>query len=460
MNSILITKPDKTKILKHLIRDPNQENMAVTYCGINKNGKHQQLLVKDFELIQDNDFEVHTATSLRITEKLYRRILLRGQSKKTGIMIWHSHPFSDNAWFSSIDDSNDKKHATFLKEHLPEMLYGNVVVAQKGDKARLFNKEKETFEDIQKIITLGQPQKTNKTKYKAELDRNYRAFGRPGQAMISKQNLALIGSGGIIWHVAPQLVGIGGGNILLVDHDKIEITNLNRLPGAPHSSVGKPKVNVLADLLKQMNPKLKVKTIAAKIPDPEVMNELKKYDVIIGGVDSDLTRSELNRFAIKYLKPYLDAGSGILLENGKVKHAGGQVRVVIPGESPCLACNNELNWRMISYESLNENEQKNEIKRGYIKGVNEPAPSIVSINGIVASALVNEFIALTTGLKKPNYYTYFDYMNSEKMMFPVEVKKNENCIICSRKALFAYGDIIQQTEKSPGLPSFITNEKL
>ena len=458
MKSIIMTKPDNDKFIGHLLKNPRQENIAALLCGNNKFDNDLELLVKDVLLINDGGLTVHTGASLEFSEEMYRKILLKCDELKTSLIVAHSHPFSNNAWFSSVDNKNDKIQARFITEHLPDIHYGNMVVAQKDFKARIFNKEKDIFEEIKEIKILGKFNSETITKNEPELDRNYRAFGRKGQAVISQLKIALVGCGGLGWYIGQQLVGIGVRNVLLVDYDTIEITNLNRLPGAPFSCVGEYKVKVLAELLKQMNTQVNVKYLISNVSDSGVFEELKKYDIIIGALDSERARMWLNNFSARYLKYYLDAGSGILLENGKVKHAGGQVNVIVPGESPCLACNSTLDWKMALYERMEKEEQDIEVKGGYIQGVSEPAPSVVSINGIMASALVNEFLALATGLKEPNYYTYFDYMRKDNLMFTVDTKKNENCVVCSKDALFAYGDVIEENQKSNKLPTFITEE--
>ena len=458
MKSIIITNPDKEKLFGHLLRNKHQENIAALFCGYNSFDGNLQLLVKNVWLINDDGLTVHTGASLEFSEQMHRKILLKCDELKTSLFIAHSHPFSDSAWFSSVDDTNDKMQARFISKHLPDIYYGNLVVAQKDYKARLFNKKKNIFEEIKKIKILGKFNSETIAKNEPELDRNYRAFGKQGQAVISQLKIALVGCGGLGWQIGPQLVGVGARNILLVDYDTIEITNLNRLPGAPFSCVGKYKAKVLAKLLRKMNHKVNVKYLIANVSESKVCEELKKCDIIIGALDSEKARSDVNKFSAQYLKIYLDAGSGILLENGKVKHAGGQVNVIIPGSSPCLTCNNSLDWKMVLYESMDKKEQDIEVKRGYIQGVSEPAPSVVSINGVVASTLVNEFLALTTGLRKPNYYTYYDFMNDKNLMFTMDVKKNDNCVVCSKDALFGYGDVVKENKKTEKLPTFIRED--
>ena len=241
---------------------------------------------------------------------------------------------------------------------------------------------------------------------KEMFERNYRAFGREGQAKISKLKVALIGCGGLGWQIAQQLIGIGVRTLLLIDPDTLEITNLNRLPGASFSKVGSPKARVLSHLLKQMNPNIEVRYMTASVPDSRVMTRLKQHDVLIGA--SERARLEMNIFAVRYLKYYLDADAGtvILQDDGEFKRAEGQANVVIPCMNPCLACHHSIDWMMTFSGCLGKAEKEIEVKRGYIQGVSEPAPFVVSINEIVASMLLTKFIKLAKGLKVPHFKTW------------------------------------------------------
>jgi len=455
IKSIIITKPEKEKLFDFLLRNRNEENMAVTFCGHNSFGKTLQLLVKDSQCIGDSGLSQHSAVGLELKKEAYRKILLASERTHTSLLFWHSHPFTDTAWFSGTDDQNDLMNAEFISKHLPHAYYGNVVVAQKSHKARLYNKKKKDFEDIPELVIIGQPGSNGASTESPTLERNYRAFGKQGQAVISGMKVVMVGCGGLGWQVVLQLVALGVRKLLLIDPDSLEITNMNRMPGAPFSKVGEPKVKVLAEISKQMNPKLDVRYEVASVFEKRIQEKMKRYDVIIAGLDFQRPRSELNRFAVKYVKYYLDAGSEIILENGKVKHAGGQINLVIPGVGPCLACNNTLDWKSILYEGMDKREQEFEVKRGYIRGVSEPSASVVSINGVVASSLVNEFLALATGLKEPAYYTYFDYMSKGSLMFTIDAKRNEKCIICGRDSLLACGDIENREEDPKELPAFI-----
>jgi molybdopterin/thiamine biosynthesis adenylyltransferase len=458
MNTILIEHTDKENLFNHLLQNPNQENMAAAFCGICKSKKNTTIIVKEIITLQSDDLVVHTRHGLEIKEKVYREILLKAKILELSIIVFHSHPFAQKAWFSSIDDSNDLLHGKFIKKHIPFIFYANVIVSQNEFKARLFDKRRETFIDIDKIKAFGKFSGSKDNSNLTEYDRNYRAFTKPGQKIISSQKVAIVGCGGLGWQIALQLTSLGVGKLLLIDPDKIEKTNLNRLPALPHSKAGKSKARILASILKIMSPRVQVNYRSKSVLDRKVENELKDYDIIVGAIDSENIRLFLNNFSVKYLKYYLDAGSEIILENGIIKHAGGQVTTVIPGTTPCLCCNHLLDYKMISYENLDTREKQAEVEGGYIRGVNEPSASIVSINGVVASSLVNEFIALTTKFTTPNSYLFFDFLNKEKLMFPVQLKKNENCLVCSREGIFGYGDVEKQKEIEL-LPSFLKMEE-
>ncbi len=457
MNSILIKQSDKDILYKHLLQNPNQENMAIAFCGISKSKRQIKLIIKEILCLQNKDLVTHTRTGLEIKENVYRKILLKAKKSELSITIFHSHPFAEKAWFSKTDDNNDSLHGKFIKEHIPFIYYANVIVSQKEFKARLFDKRKEKFIDIDEIKIFGEFAGKIDNSNPLEFDRNYRAFTKHGQEIISSLKVALVGCGGLGWQIALQLTSLGVGNLLLIDPDKIEKTNLNRLPALPYSKIGKPKARILSSILKKMNPKTKINYRIKNVLDKKITHELKDYDIIIGAVDSENIRLFLNNFSVKYLKYYIDAGSEIILKNGKIKHAGGQINTIIPGSTPCLCCNLLLDYKMISYENLDANEKQAEVAGGYIRGVNEPSASIVSINGVVASSLVNEFIALTTKFTQPHSYLFFDFLNKEKLMFPVNQEKNNDCLVCSQKALFGYGDIEKQNQNK-SLPSFLKME--
>ena len=116
MNSILIKQSDKETLYKHLLQNPNQENMAIGFCGISKTKRNFTFIVKEITCLQSDDLITHTRHGLEMKEDVYREILLKAKERELSIIVFHSHPFTEKAWFSSIDDNNDFMHGKFIKK--------------------------------------------------------------------------------------------------------------------------------------------------------------------------------------------------------------------------------------------------------------------------------------------------------------------------------------------------------
>src|SRR4051794_3604161 len=94
-------------------------------------------------------------------------------------------------------------------------------------------------------------------------DRNERLFGKEGQALLRRAVVAVVGNGGLGTHVVQQLALLGVGGLLLIDHEELDDSNLNRYVGAYHYDPipGTPKVNLGYRIAKSIDPGLRVERI-------------------------------------------------------------------------------------------------------------------------------------------------------------------------------------------------------
>jgi molybdopterin/thiamine biosynthesis adenylyltransferase len=263
-------------------------------------------------------------------------------------------------------------------------------------------------------------------------DRQILALGAEGQKLLKKINVAIVGLGGMGSMVAQQLVYLGVRDFTLVDFDHVEMTNLNRLVGAKQSDLGRLKVDVAARMIKAVSPESRVRRVGCNVRGVEALNTLKTVDFIFGCVDSDSARLILNDLALAYCIAYIDTGVGIEADEGRIADAGGRVIVWTPGR-PCLLCAGEINPRIAAEELESEEQREFRRQHGYVAGADVVAPSVISLNGTVASIAVTELLGLLTGVKKPNYYTYYDLL--EQRVGPRIVKANEKCVACATVAL-------------------------
>jgi molybdopterin/thiamine biosynthesis adenylyltransferase len=133
-----------------------------------------------------------------------------------------------------------------------------------------------------------------------------------------------------------QLAHIGIGKFVPVDHDIIEEKNLNRLVGgtAADIKVNRYKTEIAERVIKGVNPAAQV--TPRRMKWQEAINALGRCDVIFGCVDSYREQDELERFARRFLIPYIDLGMDVHEIAGGFSISGQTVLSSWGG--PCLWC--------------------------------------------------------------------------------------------------------------------------
>ena len=154
--------------------------------------------------------------------------------------------------------------------------------------------------------------------------------------------IMVIGAGALGNEVLKNLALIGVGNILLVDFDVVEHSNLARsvLYRESDCTGDQLKVDVAARRLRDLNPDLNVVTINGDISIDVGWGVFRRMDVIIGCVDNRLARLYINRIAHRLGKTWIDGG---------IVDLGGQMNVFTPGIS-CYECSlSEKAWKIINF---------------------------------------------------------------------------------------------------------------
>src|SRR3954468_1617610 len=93
-------------------------------------------------------------------------------------------------------------------------------------------------------------------------DRTARLLGDEGVARLARSTVTVVGVGGVGSFAAEALVRSGVGRVILVDYDRICVTNVNRQLHAQKGTLGKPKVAVMADRLRLINPDAQIEARA------------------------------------------------------------------------------------------------------------------------------------------------------------------------------------------------------
>ena len=123
-----------------------------------------------------------------------------------------------------------------------------------------------------------------------------------GQKKIQNSKVLVVGCGGLGSPVIDLLSRAGIGKIGMMDHDKVNLSNLHRQIMFTADDVGKYKVNILKKKISKINKKVKVKIYSNKADEKNLGKILKQYDVIVDGTDNFKAKFLLNKFSLKYKK--------------------------------------------------------------------------------------------------------------------------------------------------------------
>ncbi|MHB8501290.1 MAG: HesA/MoeB/ThiF family protein [Candidatus Acidiferrales bacterium] len=233
-------------------------------------------------------------------------------------------------------------------------------------------------------------------------DRQIRAFGEAGQEVLSRLTIGIAGVGGTGSAVAEQLARLGVGELIVVDDDVITASNVSRVYGSTVEDVGAPKVEVIARHLSRIRPGTRVRPISGRVTNAEAARQLRFCDAIFGCTDDQWGRSVLARMAYWYLTPLIDVAVMITATGSAVNEVIGRVTFVGPG-SPCLLCRGRLHPDAIRAETLGPDERQRLAAEGYVQGLGEPDPSVVTYTSFVASLATSELLNRLFGLGHPPY---------------------------------------------------------
>lgn len=155
--------------------------------------------------------------------------------------------------------------------------------------------------------------------------------GIEGQERILAARVLIIGAGGLGSPVALYLASAGVGHITVVDHDTVDMTNLQRQIAHTVDRVGTPKVQSIQTALAQINPGVHVTAVQQRA-DAALLNQLvAQADVVLDCCDNFATRHAINAACVAHKKP-LVSGAAIRFD--------GQLSVYDARDavSPCYAC--------------------------------------------------------------------------------------------------------------------------
>lgn len=421
----------------HLLQD-DHEHAAILVCGTSRSRKDLLLCQEVVPLGEDDLEQPAGRLHLHVSPLALARAAKRAHARGSTLVVCHSHPFPGPVAASMIDLTTEQELCgRVLPGRLVDRPVGALILGPDGYDGRLWAHARHQALSLR---VAGTPLRNAGATEGARPDdrdaRHMLVWGADGQLVLRQARIAVVGAGGTGSHVVTQLAHLGVGQLLLIDPDVVELTNLNRLVGATTTDIGTAKVDVLADTARRIHLGIHVEVVRVSLLDIDAAL-LGDVDVIMCCTDSHGSRALLTEVAAQYLVPLVDLGVEVQAD-GRATRAGGGVRVIRPG-GPCLHCMDVLDPALIREEFLTDRQRDEEVQRGYLRGSAEPAPSVVALNGVVASLAVLEVLDLLLELfvGQPNRILY---RAERRVITTATASRETGCFVCGITGLAGRGD--------------------
>jgi hypothetical protein len=443
-----IERGDYDKLMQHLFPGDNDEHGAVLLAGISSSPERSTLHVREMHLaVEGIDYVEGKIGHRALTPKFIHRLITRARDERLVYLAVHNHGSDLTVDFSAIDFESHERGYPALLQIARGMPVGALVFGYRSIQADVWLPTGTRLELDQAVIVgnsivrLTPSVRREDWNSEDSYERQIRMFGKKGQEELANCHVGIIGLGGIGSMVAEYLARLGVGSFCLIDDDLVEETNLSRIVGASASDVknGVSKIAVAERVILQSNPSAKIDLVLKDVARESVAKALSNCDYLFLAADSMRARLVFNALVHQYLIPGVQLGSKIRADSaGHLTEVMSANRPVRPGRA-CLWCNQLIDPSQLAKEAKTEEERKSQAY-----GVEEPNPSVISLNSISAGHAVNDFLLDYLNLRPDGgqtYYEHFHFTNRRRIV--VEPRRDLDCSECSRSGLrYGRGDLV------------------
>ncbi|WP_238590424.1 ThiF family adenylyltransferase [Nitrospira moscoviensis] len=441
-----MTRQDFNRVMSHLFPGDDDEHAAVLLAGVSLIEGRLTLLVRETYVAREGIDYVHGKTGYRaLAPTFIHRCITRARDERLVYLAIHNHLSDEYVGFSSVDLASHERGYPALLQIARGMPVGALVFGKRSIEADIWLPDR-TRLSLEQAIVVGStihrltPSPTLITVSRTETyDRQVRMFGKAGQIELRKCRVGIIGLGGIGSLVAEYLARLGVGHFCLIDDDWVEHTNLSRIIGASaEDAIARVyKVEVCKRMILQANVEADVQTLTEDVSRETVAKRLLACDFIFLAADSMRARLVFNAIVHQYFIPGVQLGSKIRCgSNGSLLEVMSANRSVRPGKG-CLWCNQFIDPTGLAKEAKTDEERK---AQQY--GVEEPNPSVISLNAISASHAVNDFLLDYLCLRPESEALQYEHIHCLRdVRTLVTPRKDADCPECSREGRrFGRGD--------------------
>lgn len=405
--TLSLTEAQHTQLYKLLFLPDGKEAAAIALCGRRAGANRHRLLVQEIHAIDAEFYSHRSADSMSWSTDCLAPLLEKAEKYGLSIVKIHSHP-GGYPNFSEIDEQSDRQLMPTIRGWIEaDIPHATVVMLPNGQMFGRILWDGDEFVPLDCVSVVGADLKFWYNNREAEIASDFtashvQAFGQGTTQRLSRLSIAVIGCSGTGSPVIEQLVRLGVGELVLVDDDQTEERNVNRILNSTveDAQQRKPKAQMLADAIHRIGLGTKVRVFNKNLWNQDAIKAVGECDIVFGCMDSLEGRFLLNTLATYYTVPYFDLG--VRLDavpdgegRGDIREVCGTVHYLQPGLSSLMS-RGLVDMEKVSAEGLRRNDPEayqQQVKDGYIRGVEEHRPAVISVNMFIAALAVNDFLA-------------------------------------------------------------------
>lgn len=400
-DTLVLTGKAHQALKAHLICGDGKEAAAILLCKATA-GNRRRLLLRDLILVPHAACPVRTPTRIVWPGDYIEQAIDRAEPDKLLVILIHSHP---GGWleFSSVDEESDRATMPALFAAFGDC-HGSAIMTPDGAiRARLYSTDM-TIKPVD-LVTAADDDICywwNDEIQNGNLAPWPLPFTSGMRKELERLSVAVIGVSGTGSLTAEQLARMGA-QVTLVDFDRIESKNLNRIIYATQADAeaNRLKVDMFAAAVETYRGPGVALAISKTIASREAVLAVSQCDVIFSCVDTQEARQIADLIAAAFLIPLFDVGVSIPTRKAgdgvAIAEVCGRIDYVQPGGSTLgdRGVYSPAGLRAEYLRRVDPDAFRQELEAGYIKGLVEQAPSVISLNMRASSSVVMEYIART-----------------------------------------------------------------
>ena len=399
--TLSLTEHQHAELMAHLFPADACEAVAIALCGRRRGAERHRLLVRHLFPVP------YEACSERKPDRVTwpTDVLppLLEDAAREGMAVLKIHGHRHPSPFSDTDNRADRALFPSVHAWTEDGPHASAIIFRDGRIIARLVDEQGRFQPLSSVNVVGDDLSFWRAGAHAvsvpEFGRRVaQTFGSGTFDRLRHLRIGVVGCSGTGSPLIEQLARNCVGTLVLVDPDRVEEKNLNRIlnatmEDAQHSRL---KVDVAARAITDMRLGTVVQTHPRTLFDPNTVRAVADCDVVFGCMDSVDGRHLLNKLATFYLIPYFDLGVRLEADGkGGVEQVCGTVHYLQPGGSSLLSRHVYAmeQVRAAGLYRTDPTAYRTQLDDGYIRGVHEDRPAVVQLNSLVASLAVNEFLA-------------------------------------------------------------------